>query len=395
MVKNQVEDILAKLFTSWMGEQPFEIRQLPASGSYRDYFRISGGAKTVIGVFYDQVAENKTFIAFSKHFRAHGLNVPEVYFVSDDFKYYLLEDLGDTTLFEKIQELRFNKEFQEVLSMLYQKALDELVHFQITAGKTLDYSLCHPTACFDEQAYQWDLNYFKYNFLKLANISFDEKLLEDDFKVLVNNLLKADHSWFVYRDFQSRNIMLRGNDLFFIDYQGGRKGALQYDVASLLFQARAEIPFEIREKLLNHYIDQVKKIAPEAATHFKNSYYHFVLIRVLQTLGAYGFRVLHEKKRHFIESIPPALENVKWLIENNKIDDELPELKKCLLKMLESDELKMTISPKLTLHINSFSYKRGIPVDLSGNGGGFVFDCRALPNPGRLTGYLHLTGQDT
>lgn len=391
---NQIIENLSRLFHQWSGIEPEQVTPLQQSGSYRRYFRMTGRGKTAIGAYYDQVAENRAFISFTQHFFDFGLSVPEIYLVNEDYTCYLLEDLGDKILFDHLNEIRQKAGFGDEMKETYKQILDELIRFQMIAGKTIDFSLSHPAPVFDAQAYLWDLNYFKYNFLKLANIPFDEFRLEQDFKKLTNLLLSAEHSFFVYRDFQSRNIMLREKQLYFIDYQGGRKGALHYDVASLLFQARAEIPFEVREELIDHYISQAGKIEPESVKDFRTLFYNFALIRVLQTLGAYGFRGLHERKRHFLESIPLALNNVRWLLENNKIPDELPEIKRCLLATLESKTLRQMTHPPLTLQINSFSYKRGIPADLSGNGGGFVFDCRALPNPGRYAEYVHLTGID-
>jgi aminoglycoside/choline kinase family phosphotransferase len=391
----QIPEILSRLFHKWSGEEPEQIIPLRQSGSYRRYYRLTGGGKTAVGAFYNQVAENRAFISFTKHFLDSGFNVPEIYSVCEDETCYLLEDLGDAVLFDHLKKLQQTEGFGETHIKIYRRVLDELIGFQMIAGKGIDFSLSYPAPAFDEQAYLWDLNYFKYNFLKLANISFDEFRLEKDFRKLTELLLTADHSWFVYRDFQARNIMLREDDLFFIDYQGGRQGALHYDVASLLFQARAAIPFDVREELLDFYIEQVEKIEPAAVLNFRRHYYRFVLVRVLQTLGAYGFRGLFEKKRHFIESIPLALENVRWLLDHAKIGEELPELKNCLQEALNNKEIEQLVSPVLTLQINSFSYKRGIPVDLSGNGGGFVFDCRALPNPGREPEYAELTGRDS
>jgi aminoglycoside/choline kinase family phosphotransferase len=391
---NFIENKLTALYRRWSGMEPETITQLPQSGSYRQYFRMTGKDKTFIGAYYDQVAENMAFISFSRHFAKMNLNVPEIFAVDDDSVCYLLEDLGDIVLFDYLQKIRSAEGFGEHSLSIYKKILDELVKFQMVAGKSLDYSVCYPASYFDEQAYMWDLNYFKYNFLKLANIPYNEFSLENDFKMLTRLLLTADHHYFVYRDFQTRNILCRNDELYFIDYQGGRKGTLHYDVASLLFQARAEIPFGDRELLLDYYISQAGKIEPGILRNFKDHYYLFVLIRVLQTLGAYGFRGLHEKKQYFISSIPLALINVKWLLENEKIPETLPEIRKVLEATLESNSLDALVKPRLILKINSFSYKRGFPADTSGHGGGFVFDCRALPNPGRYPEYIQMTGLD-
>jgi aminoglycoside/choline kinase family phosphotransferase len=385
---------LISLFEKWAGEKASEIHELPESGSYRKYFRIKGRMYHAIGAFYDSPQENHAFIELSRHFKANGMNVPEIYAVDEATNTYLMEDLGDTVLFDHINELRQKEGFSTKLINIYRSIINELIRFQMLAGKTVDYSVCYPAAEFDGQSYMWDLNYFKYNFLKLAQIPFDEYRLEEDFRKMVQLLLSADNSYFVYRDFQVRNIMLHQGKLFFIDYQGGRKGPLYYDLVSLLFQARARIPHEIREELIDYYIKEAGKINPGSVDNFRQYFYKFALVRILQTLGAYGFRGLHEKKPHFLESLPMAIENVDWLISNLKISTDIPELKHCLKLMIGMNEAKKFDLPALKIQINSFSYKRGIPVDLSGNGGGFVFDCRALPNPGRQEEYRELTGLD-
>lgn len=383
---------LLELYHDWAGEEPADVQLIPESGSYRRYFRIKSPNKQAIGAFYDNPPENRAFIQLSRHFKKNGLNVPGIYAVSKEQKHYLLQDLGDDVLFDYIKVIRQKEGFSEKLVKIYQEVIDHLLKFQMVAGPTVDFSVCYPSTEFDGQAYMWDLNYFKYNFLKLAQIPYDEYKLEEDFRKLVQILLSVENAYFVYRDFQARNIMMYKNQLYFIDYQGGRKGPLHYDLVSLLFQARAEIPVKIRERLIDYYIEQAAKIKPESVQNFRQYFYRFALIRVVQTLGAYGFRGLYEKKRHFIESIPKAIENLGWLLKNNPFVNELSELKKCLVTIIEWQELSDMIHPPLRLKISSFSYKRGIPADLSGHGGGFVFDCRGLPNPGRYLKYQHMNG---
>ncbi len=393
-LENNVISQLQVLFEQWSGSSPEEIKLIPASGSYRKYYRMKSSGHQAIGAFYDNRPENDAFVNLSRHFLSQGLNVPEIYLVGSDHKTYLMEDLGDSILFDHITEIRRKSGFGSELITIYKMVIDELIRFQMIAGKTVDFSVCFPSAEFDGQAYMWDLNYFKYNFLKLAKITFDEYKLEENFRNLVQILLSADNSYFVYRDFQARNIMLHNRKLYFIDYQGGRKGTLHYDLISLLFQARAEIPHDIREQLIDYYIDQAKIIDPKGVENFRFYFYKFALVRILQTLGAYGFRGLYEKKQHFLESLPKAIDNIKWLLNNKKISSELQELINCLKIMVESEEVKNLIRPPLAVHINSFSYKRGLPADLTGNGGGYVFDCRSLPNPGKHPKYRDLTGKD-
>jgi hypothetical protein len=308
--------------------------------------------------------------------------------------------------------------FPQEIMEIYKKSIAWLPAFQIKASKVLDYSFCYPRAAFDRQSMMWDLNYFKYYFLKLAKIPFDEQALEDDFNSLCDLLLKADGGFFLYRDFQSRNIMVVNGEPWFIDYQGGRKGALQYDVASLLTDGKADIPMSVRTELLQHYLDKLEVVYPVDRDKFMQSFYGFTLIRILQALGAYGFRGYYENKTHFLLSIPFALRNLRYLRANDLIGFGLDTLMSVIDMMVGSPELyikqpmetnahKNNINNELTndivadickksltVTIRSFSYKKAIPADPSGNGGGFVFDCRALPNPGRFDEFKQLNGKD-
>ncbi len=392
----KAKEQLISLFEKHYNEEVIAFEQLPASGSYREYCRLKSANRYVIGAFNADLKENRAFIQFSYHFLKHGLPVPEMYTVSDDQKYYLIEDLGDTTLFDFLEQQRQLEDFSENIVAQYRKVLVVLPEFQIKAGRDLDYSNCYPRNAFDKQSMMWDLNYFKYYFLKLAQIPFDEQALEDDFQNFSDYLLSTDTDYFLYRDFQSRNIMLKGEQVYFIDYQGGRKGALQYDLASLLYDAKADIPQHIRNQLLDFYLDQLEKHISVNREEFKSFFSGYVLIRIMQAMGAYGFRGFYEKKEHFLKSIPFALENLRYILSSHTIGIRLPELFSVLQKVTESKVLReiATKEGKLTVRITSFSYKRGIPDDPSGNGGGFVFDCRAIHNPGRYEEYKHLSGKD-
>ncbi len=384
------------MFEKWAGEEARSFVMQPPSGSYREYYRITGRTKSAMGAFNADLKENLAFLEFSKHFKQKGLPVPAIYDVDLDNNIYLQEDLGDVTLYGFLQGMRKGKGFPDELVAFYKKTLKKLVAFQIKGGEGLDYSKCYPRQAFDRQSMLWDLHYFKYYFLKLARVPFDEQALEDDYHHLINFLLEVEHDYFLYRDFQSRNVMVVNDDPWFIDYQGGRKGALQYDLASLLYDAKADIPLEIREELLNYYIEELSQHKAVDPDDFKRHYYGYVLIRIMQAMGAYGFRGFYEKKEHFLKSIPYAINNLKYLIDTIDLGIELPTLFAALTNVTESEEL-MTIgqrSSMLTVSINSFSYKRGIPVDVSGNGGGFVFDCRAVHNPGRYPEYADKTGKD-
>ena len=385
-------DEIVRLFEKHFNDIVDIFELLPLSGSYREYCRIHTYGRSVIGAFNDDVKENTAFFSFTKHFRNQGIPVPEIYTVSADQKKYLLEDLGDTTLFDFMVKVREKEGFSEKIVNEYKRVLKLLPKLQVVAGKDLDYSVCCPRAAFDSQSMMWDLNYFKYYFLKLAHIPFDEQALEDDFRAFSNYLLSADSEYFLFRDFQSRNIMLQRGEVYFIDYQGGRRGALQYDLASLLYDSKADIPEHVRKELFDFYLDELQEYLPVNVKEFSTYFHGFALIRIMQAMGAYGFRGFYEKKEHFLKSIPYALKNLKLLLDNLDLPVHLPELTRVLHELTQSEVLKDIGT--LTVSINSFSYKKGIPEDPSGNGGGFVFDCRALNNPGRYDRYKNLTGKD-
>ena len=387
---------ISKLYKTWCNEDALEITVLPESGSYRKYFRVKSKNHKAIAVYNEDKKENIAFLEFSKHFFNKNLPVPEIYAIDLENNLYLQTDLDDTTLFAYIESVRTGVEFPEELFTTYKKVLDGLIKFQIEGSKGFDYSYCYPREAFDKQSMMWDLNYFKYYFLKLAKIPFDEQRLENDFLKFCDFLLEADTDYFLYRDFQSRNVMLKNKEPFFIDYQGGRKGALQYDLASLLYDAKANIPQQVRNELRKYYISQLENYINIDKEKFNNYYFGYVLIRIMQAMGAYGFRGFYEKKTHFLQSIPFAIENIKYLLETVNFDIDIPELLKVLNLLSESEELKKFKNPekKLTVSIMSFSYKKGLTVDESGNGGGFIFDCRAIHNPGRYEKYVNLTGRD-
>ncbi len=389
--------LLIKLFEDWAGEKARSYIALPLSGSYRRYFRISGRNRCAIGTYNSDHKENVAFLEMSKHFLGKGLKVPEIYAKDLDNGIYLQQDLGDISLYAFLQGMRTGKDFPNELVAFYKRTLDGLVHFQLQGGEGFDYTKCYPRDAFDRQSMLWDLHYFKYYFLKLTRIPFDEQSLEDDFNRLMEFLLEADHDYFLYRDFQSRNVMVVNDDPVFIDYQGGRKGALQYDVASLLYDAKADISDDVRLELLSHYMDRLSNQISCDREKFVSHYYGYVLIRMMQAMGAYGFRGFYEKKEHFLQSIPYAIKNLKYLLDNVTFSVELPALFMALRNITESEELINIgkTDSQLTISVSSFSYKRGIPVDISGNGGGHVFDCRFLHNPGKYPQYKAKTGKDS
>lgn len=393
-LKKQIQE----LFEAWAQEPMEQLEQLPQSGSDRQYFRAKSTNKRALAAFNASKKENRTFLDYTKHFRAKGVCLPQIYAQNLEQHIYLLQDLGDTTLLKYLETDREkNKKLSESTISFYKKALKGLAFMQIKGIEELPIEQYHSPASFDKQAMLWDLQYFKYCFLKISKVEFDEYLLEQDFKTLTTYLAEESGDFFMFRDFQARNIMLQDDDVYFIDYQGGKRGPLQYDVVSLLFQAKADLPNSLRARLLNYYITEASKLRPINAQKFKDKFYAFALIRTLQVLGAYGFKGLYERKAHFISSIPFALRNLTWLLDNAVLPVNLDYLKEVLRRLIEQSNKQKNIVQKadqLTVRIQSFSYKNGIPEDSSGNGGGFVFDCRFIHNPGRYAPYKKLTGRD-
>jgi aminoglycoside/choline kinase family phosphotransferase len=365
-------------------------------GSGRALVRLSGEGTSAIGVLYSVREENVAFLEFSKHFYRRGLPVPEIYAEDLSEGAYLEEDLGDTTLFEFLSKNRDGEAIAPEVVDAYRKVVAVLPRFQVEAGRGLNYKVCYPRASFDRQSIAWDLNYFKYYFLRLAGLPFNEQALERDFSRLTRFLLGASHDYFLYRDFQSRNVMLRGDRPFFLDYQGGRKGALQYDIASLLYDGKADLPPSLRQELLDHYLDCLGNFIDVSRDAFMEHYYAYVYVRIMQALGAYGFRGFYERKAHFLQSVPYAIKNLRWLANHVKLPIDLPALMDAFQGMMTSETLHGLASSAggLTVRIFSFSFHREMPADESGNGGGFVFDARSLPNPGREERFRQLTGKD-
>jgi aminoglycoside/choline kinase family phosphotransferase len=391
-------DVLKRLF-----EQHFHVPVLKVTplqgqlgGSGRNIIRLASDKLSAIGILYDVREENVAFLEFSKHFRRHGLPVPEVYVADLNQGAYLEEDLGDSTLFEFLSRNRAGENIATPAVEAYRRVMEILPRFQVEAGRDFNYGVCYPRASFDRQSIAWDLNYFKYYFLRLAGIPFNEQALEDDFERLTEFLLSARADYFLYRDFQSRNVLLRGGQPFFVDYQGGRKGALQYDVASMLYDAKADLPPELRQQLLEHYLDTLAGFIPLQRDVFMQHYYAYVYVRIMQALGAYGFRGFYERKAHFLQSVPYALKNLRWLLHNVTLSITLPTLMDAFNSMLGSEKLQSLASDEdnLTVRIFSFSFHRGWPKEDTGHGGGFVFDGRSLPNPGREERFRTLTGTD-
>ena len=385
---------LSQLFKQATQELPIEQIELAASGSNRRYFRLKGAHQSLIGVIGTSQEENSAFLYMSRHFAKQGLNVPRVIIASEDKMCYLQEDLGDTLLFDYIADGRKTGVFCEGEKKMLRKTMRALAQFQVEGAKGFDFRECYPQPEFNERSIKWDLNYFKYCFLKATGLDFQEDRLENEFDRLANILLQEKSDTFMYRDFQSRNVMIVDDKPYFIDFQGGRRGPVYYDVASFLWQAKANYKHELRHELIGVYLDELSKYKPVNKDEFMHTLQHYVLFRLLQVLGAYGFRGYFEKKPHFLQSIPAALDNLRQLLKGDSVN-EYPYLAEVLRNMTELKQFKeANVRKPLVVKVFSFSYKKGIPNDDSGNGGGFVFDCRAVNNPGKYERYTFFTGLD-
>jgi len=393
---------LGHFFERHFGVRPTAVLEVAGDGSQRRYYRLIGpDMETAIGTVGHEAEENRAFLSFSRSFREAGLRVPEIYGADEAAGIWLQEDLGDTTLFARVSAVRSREghPFPQSLVPLYERVVEELPNFQVVGGQVADFGVCYPRAAFDLQSMMWDLNYFKYHFLKLAHVPFNEARLERDFTRLARFLLQTDVDHFMYRDFQSRNIMIRGDEPWFIDYQGGRRGALQYDLASLLYDAKAAIPDPVRAHLVEHYLNALSERVPVNRDTFRELLRGYVLIRVMQAMGAYGYRGFFERKPHFLQSVPYAARNLAGILQQG-LPVRLPELE-CVFRRIVGEWSGgggaggvAEEGSGLTVHMGSFSYKKGYPQDMGGHGGGFVFDCRAIPNPGRHLEYSDRTGLD-
>lgn len=389
---NAIVETITQLYVDYFKEKPTSVESLAQAGSDRIYFRISSSQYTAVACSGNDAKENQTFIHHAKHFLSKNNLVPKVYCHSADYLFYLQEDLGNKSLYDIIKK----EGITENVENLYKKSLQQLLQLQIVGSEDFDFDKCYPMVAFDKNAMLFDLNYFKYYFVKMANIKFSENELDKDFHSLCDILLKEKNRYFMHRDFQARNIMIKDNEPYFIDFQGGRRGALQYDVASLLWQAGANIPLSKRDEWLEYYVELLSQKITINKQEFKENYPYFVLIRLLQVLGAYGFRGLIEKRSHFLESIVPALANLQLFLGKT---EHLPQLNQVIHQLVNHNLFKKESKiiqhpPILKIEINSFSYKRGIPDEKFGNGGGFVFDCRGILNPGRYEPYKNLHGKD-
>ena len=405
---------LKELYQQWSGVEPFDIEVIAGAGSNRKYVRFTDRqGHSVIGVVGTSQEENNAFLYLSDHFAGCGLPVSEILAVSPDKMRYLQSDLGTRSLFGAIQ--RGRKEggnYSDSEVELLKRTIRLLPHIQIEGAKGLDWSQCYPKASFDRESIMFDFNYFKYCFLKPTDVDFHESVLEKDFQRFADELLTFPAEAFMYRDFQSRNIMLDAdNNTHLIDYQGGRRGPYYYDVASFLWQASARFNSDLRKQLIKVYYDELSTLTdtPDEEIFFDNLR-TFVAFRTLQVLGAYGFRGFFERKQYFLDSILPALDNLKQLIAEGTfahyphLEDTLRRLIRMMAQPRQTVEKPVIadepVSPapdatqKLKVSVWSFSFKKGLPNDESGHGGGYVFDCRSTHNPGRYDRFKQLTGLD-
>ena len=387
------EQILKPLFESYTGQKLTEILELPASGSNRRYFRLKGDGISIIGAVGTNLQENHSFIYLANHFKEKGLRVPTVLAVSEDGSAYIQEDLGDQVLFGMVAQGRESGFYNSEEIALLKRAIEELPRIQFTGAEGLDWKNCYPQEAFDARMVDFDLNYFKYCFLKATGLEFNEVLLQDDFEKFKADLLLDNDNTFMYRDFQARNVMIKDGEPWFIDFQGGRRGPIYYDVASFIWQARSRFPEDLKQELIGAYLKALQAYKQEDEAYFRRRLRLFVLFRTMQVLGAYGFRGYFEKKPHFLASVPYALSNLRKLLQTPFTD--YPYMNDLLTKMASMPELnEIAQDHRLSVHIYSFAYKKGVPADTTGNGGGYVFDCRSVNNPGKYEYYRQFNGMD-
>jgi len=390
---------IGDLFADYSKEPVLSIDKIPQSGSIRIYYRIRTAGKSFIATYGVNIKENLSFINFSRHFKTKDCPVPEIYTVNTEGTIYIQEDFGDISLLNRLEASGPSDEVYN----LFRKSLKALAHLQIQGDKGMDYeNWCLTSSEFGKQAILSDLLYFKYYFLDTLQLPYDKEKLIADFEIFSTELGNTEYKYFMFRDFQSRNILIENEEVHFIDYQGGMKGAMQYDVASMLWQAKAELNDAWKHGLLEYYMDCVEAElgVPFNKKEFIRQYHGYVLIRLMQVLGAYGFRGLFERKAHFLVSIPLGLKNLRSFLHQYPMTKNVPEFERILNLIVEDHIIERFIPPRanaetpLVVHINSFSYKKSIPPDTGGNGGGFVFDCRAILNPGRLEIFKSKTGRD-
>ncbi len=396
---DHINESISELFAGYSKEPVLSINKIPQSGSIRIYYRIITGTKSFIATYGINIKENLSFIRFSRHFKSKRCPVPAIYAVNNEGTIYIQEDFGDISLLNRLEEFGPS----DIVYNLFRQSLKELAHLQIRGDEGMEYeNWCLTSSEFGIKAIMSDLLYFKYYFLDTLQLPYDKEKLIADFETFSSRLGDTKFKYFMFRDFQSRNILVKNDKVHFIDYQGGMKGGMQYDVASMLWQAKAELSDAWKQGLLEYYMDCVETELGSTFNkkEFVQQYHGYVLIRIMQVLGAYGFRGLFERKAHFLVSIPLGLKNLRSFLHQHPMDEKVPEFGRILNLIVEDQIIERFIPPRanadtpLVVHINSFSYKKNIPPDTDDNGGGFVFDCRAILNPGRLDAFKSKTGRD-
>ena len=386
---------IVRLYTQFFGHEPASVQPISGSASNRLYLRLTAADGTsVIGVGCPDPLEQRAFCQLDAAMLRQGLRVPQVLVEQDCC--YLQQDLGVVSLYDLILQCQKSGQWTPEVHSLLSQVMRDLVNIQFRTLRDFDLNQCCAQQHFSSTTIRWDLNYFKYCFLKGTGVTIDEGRLQSEFDRLEQTLLSAtsDVPCFLYRDFQSRNVMVHQGQPYYIDFQGGYEGPFYYDVASFLWQARAAYPDELRQQLLRDYHRALLTYCSVSWTDFSAMLQHFVFFRLLQVLGAYGFRGIFERKAAFLSPIGQALA---------MIGHQAPQyvyIHQLLASVADTPLGRSVMTDAasadgcLTVRITSFSYKKGIPDDFSGNGGGFVFDCRAPHNPGRYAEYKHLTGLD-
>ena len=394
---------IVKISQELFGKTPLRVEKVAEAGSSRRYYRVglADGESDLIFTFGDDLRENKAFCELAEFFSSQTSGIPEVLAHAEDYSWYVQRSVGRRSLLEVINECRrAGGDPEEKLVDIIRDCFKGLIRMQVADPAAWEPGVFNPP--FSRRSVMWDLNYFKYDFLKVAGFDFDENALEDDFERFAGRLVEVPDSLsgFIYRDFQSRNIMIGGDGLSenvpgFIDFQGGRRGPLLYDAVSFLWQAKAGFSDGFRREMLRYYLEELGRCRAIDMQEAEALVGQIVVFRLLQVLGAYGLRGLVEKKAHFIESIPAALNNLKEQLDGGMLSD-YPEMERVCREMCSDKRWQNEEKPGgLTLEVFSFSYKKGYPADYSGNGGGFMFDCRGMHNPGRYAEYKTLTGLDT
>ena len=330
------EKILVSSFRKVTGCAPTCITRLRSHASERRIYRLISRDLSIIGIINPSKSENDTFVSFAHHLTRKALPIPHIYLYIPEEHLYLEEDLGDETLFDVLaaERIRTGESFPAYAEELYKQSLEYLTRFQVECSKDFDFSLCHPERQLVPGSFTRDCSSFATNLVAKLLPSFDITRLAADFATLIAYLEVPQSSFLVHRDFQSRNIMIRENNPYFIDFQGGCKGPLQYDVVSLLYQSSTQLSPETRRNLLQHYSSVIKKLITLEASLFDSYYSGFIISRMLEVLGVYGRQGLGTGKEYFTKSIPIALTTLAQELVSPQLALKLPALRSCVERLL-------------------------------------------------------------